>query len=137
MNPKTIRLGNNLFNNKYEIIEVKTIDFDQIYSEPNEYIVNSRIPIKKLIGIKFNQIDLTMLGMHRLKSYLSDVWCLPIQDDTGVEFAYELHIYRLNDSQEVFLISENNDQLYLNINYVHELQNVYLDITGHDLILKF
>lgn len=137
MNPKTIRLGNNLFNSSYEIIEVKTIDFDQTHSEPSEYIINSRIDIKNLAGIKFNQIDLTRLGMHRLKSYLRDIWCLPIQDDTGVQCSYELHIYRFDNNQEVYLISENKDQLYLDIEYVHQLQNTYLDITGYDLILKF
>lgn len=84
-----------------------------------------------------NWYALAKLGFKHLEETSQYEYYTTIQEGHGVAHDFTLHISLMpNHKPEVFIMSEGKENLYCNIEYAHQLQNLWQSITGHELEFK-
>lgn len=151
MKPININLGNWLLSPKGIPFKVSSIDFDEVYSKPKEYIVDG-YQLHKCAGIKIDEDVLLRFGF----SYKGDSNMFEIFPyKNKLEMVITVYLKSTKENKDVFVrnlisVSQHDDRenkeivnndwnhvdLPIEMNYVHELQNLFYTITGNELKLK-
>lgn len=114
--------------NRGDVIEVSTIDSDST----KEYFVEETLP-DRIHPIPLTENLLTKCGFKECDD------CEPVikysyrnEDFKACIFIYELNSFVLH----IFNIKSGEQICGMNISFIHQLQNIYFDLTGKELDIK-
>jgi len=126
MNETELRIGNHItFMNKHNPIVIEGIREGMIYANGDWDVIEAHdpIPLDKSWLVKFGAKEHPVVGCPT-------EWQIFI-DELGVELNWDA------ETGCVAFINNSNESISLDhIKYVHQLQNIYYDLKGEELIIS-